>query len=54
VEAVARLVIVMLDTCSQLRVLATSHESLELKGEFARRVPALSQPDPQYSPQRRI
>jgi predicted ATPase/DNA-binding SARP family transcriptional activator/DNA-binding CsgD family transcriptional regulator len=50
VEAVARLVNVLLDNSSKLRILATSRETLELKGEVVRPVPALSQPDPQYPP----
>ena len=45
VEDAARLVDVLLDSCSRLRVLATSRESLGVAGEVRWMVPALSVPD---------
>ena len=48
-EATARLVDVLLDSCPNLRVLATSREGLGVEGEVRWPVPPLSAPDPQYS-----
>jgi predicted ATPase/DNA-binding CsgD family transcriptional regulator len=48
-EATARLVDVLLDSCPNLRVLATSREGLGVEGELRWLVPPLSAPDPQYS-----
>jgi predicted ATPase/DNA-binding CsgD family transcriptional regulator len=48
-EATARLVDVLLDSCPNLRVLATSREGLGVEGEVRWPVPSLSAPDPQYS-----
>jgi predicted ATPase len=48
-EATARLVDVLLDSCPRLRVLATSREGLGLEGELRWPVPPLNTPDPQYS-----
>jgi predicted ATPase/DNA-binding SARP family transcriptional activator/DNA-binding CsgD family transcriptional regulator len=50
VEAVARLVDVLLDSCSRLRILATSREALGVAGESRWPVPMLSVPDPRRSP----
>jgi non-specific serine/threonine protein kinase len=52
-EATARLVDLMLDSCPQLRVLATSREALGVEGELRRAVPPLSMPEPQaaFSPE---
>src|SRR5215203_2250011 len=48
-EATARLADVLLDSCPNLRVLATSREGLGVEGEVRWPVPPLSAPDPQYS-----
>jgi predicted ATPase/DNA-binding SARP family transcriptional activator/DNA-binding CsgD family transcriptional regulator len=50
VEAAARLVAVLLDSCPRLRVLATSREALSVAGESRWPVPTLSVPDPRRSP----
>src|SRR5215218_2178813 len=50
VEAAARLVAVLLDSCPRLRVLATSREALSVAGESRWPVPALSVPNPRRSP----
>ena len=50
IEAAARLVDALLDSCPRLRVLATSREPLELAGEVKRPVPPLSAPDPGHPP----
>jgi predicted ATPase/DNA-binding SARP family transcriptional activator/DNA-binding CsgD family transcriptional regulator len=47
VEAAARLVNLLLDSCPRLRIIATSREVLAVAGEVVWRVPALSLPDPQ-------
>jgi predicted ATPase/DNA-binding CsgD family transcriptional regulator len=46
VAPVARLVDVLLDSCPNLRILATSREVLRVAGEGDRRIPPLSVPDP--------
>jgi predicted ATPase len=48
-EATARLVDVLLDSCPRLRVLATSREGLGVEGEVRWPVPPLDAPDPKYS-----
>src|SRR5215217_5366374 len=48
-EATARLVDVLLDSCPRLRVLATSREALGVEGELRWPVPPLNAPDPRYS-----
>jgi predicted ATPase/DNA-binding CsgD family transcriptional regulator len=48
-EATARLVDVLLDSCPRLRILATSREGLGVEGEVRWPVPPLNAPDPQYS-----
>jgi DNA-binding SARP family transcriptional activator len=45
VDPVARLLDTLLDSCSRLRVLATSRETLGVEGEAVRRVSSLSVPD---------
>ena len=50
IDAAARLVDALLDSCPGLRVLATSREPLELAGEVKRPVPPLSAPDPGRPP----
>jgi predicted ATPase/DNA-binding CsgD family transcriptional regulator len=50
VEAAARLVDSLLDSCPRLRVLATSREALDVEGEVRWPVPPLSAPDPRRSP----
>jgi predicted ATPase/DNA-binding SARP family transcriptional activator/DNA-binding CsgD family transcriptional regulator len=50
VEAAARLVAVLLDSCPRLRILATSREALSVAGESRWPVPTLSVPDPRRSP----
>jgi predicted ATPase/DNA-binding SARP family transcriptional activator/DNA-binding CsgD family transcriptional regulator len=50
IEAAARLVDGLLDSCPTLRLLATSREPLELAGEVKRSVPPLSAPDPGRTP----
>jgi len=49
-EAVARLVNELLDSCPRLRVLATSREGLGVEGEIRWVVPPLSVPDLQHTP----
>jgi non-specific serine/threonine protein kinase len=49
-EATAGLVDAVLDSCSQVRIVATSREPLNVNGEVRWIVPALSMPDPQGSP----
>jgi predicted ATPase/DNA-binding SARP family transcriptional activator/DNA-binding CsgD family transcriptional regulator len=44
-DSVARLLDTLLDSCPRLRVLATSRETLGVKGEAIRRVSSLSVPD---------
>jgi predicted ATPase/DNA-binding CsgD family transcriptional regulator len=48
-DATARLVDVLLDSCPRLRVLATTREGLGVEGEVRWPAPPLSAPDPQYS-----
>jgi predicted ATPase/DNA-binding CsgD family transcriptional regulator len=50
VEAVARLVDSLLDSCPRVRLLATSREGLGVEGEVRWPVPPLSAPDPRRSP----
>jgi predicted ATPase len=50
VDAVARFVDTLLDSCSHLRVLATSRESLNVEGELNWLVPSLSVPSLGQSP----
>jgi predicted ATPase/DNA-binding SARP family transcriptional activator/DNA-binding CsgD family transcriptional regulator len=50
VEATARLVDVLLDTCPRLRGLATSREALDIAGEVRWTVPSLSVLDPRLPP----
>src|SRR3954447_16131735 len=49
-EASARLVDALLDSCPHLRILATSREALGVEGEIRWVVPQLSAPDPQDTP----
>ena len=49
VEAVARLVIALLDACPHLRILATGRETLNAAGEVNQVVPTLTVPDAQGS-----
>jgi predicted ATPase/DNA-binding CsgD family transcriptional regulator len=49
-EASARLVDKLLDSCPRLRILATSREAIGVEGEIRRDVPPLSIPDPQHTP----
>jgi predicted ATPase len=49
-EATARLVDNVLDSCPQLRVLATSREALGVEGELRWAIPSLSMPEPQGTP----
>ena len=49
-EASARLVDKMLDSCPRLRVMATSREALGVEGEVRWPVPSLSVPEPGGSP----
>src|SRR5215213_8852382 len=49
-EAIARLVDVLLDSCAGVRILATSREALGVEGEVRWPVPPLSVPDPERSP----
>ena len=44
-DSVAHLADTLLDSCSHLRVLSTSRETLEVEGEVVWRVPSLSVPD---------
>ena len=48
-EATARLVDSLLDSCPRLRILATSREALGVEGELRCPVPPLSVPEPQGS-----
>ena len=50
VEAAASLVDALLDSCANLRILATSREALGVPGEIRWNVPALSAPDLRRSP----
>jgi predicted ATPase/DNA-binding SARP family transcriptional activator/DNA-binding CsgD family transcriptional regulator len=50
VEATARLVDVLLDSCAGLRVLATSREALGVEGEIKWPVPPLSVPERGHAP----
>jgi len=50
IEACAQLAAALLQACSQLHILATSREPLEIQGEFTFRVPPLSAPDAQSLP----
>ena len=50
IDAAARLVDALFDSCPGLRLLATSREPLELAGEVKRSVPPLSAPDPRRPP----
>jgi predicted ATPase/DNA-binding SARP family transcriptional activator/DNA-binding CsgD family transcriptional regulator len=49
-EATAGLVDLLLDSCSRLRILATSREALDVMGEVRWTVPPLSVPEPQDTP----
>jgi len=49
-EAVARLVDKLLDSCSHLRIMATSREAIGVEGEMRWVVPPLSVPEPQGTP----
>jgi predicted ATPase/DNA-binding CsgD family transcriptional regulator len=49
-EASARLVDKLLDSCPRVRILATSREALGVQGEARRPVPPLSVPEPQGRP----
>jgi predicted ATPase/DNA-binding CsgD family transcriptional regulator len=49
-EASARLVDKLLDSCPRMRILATSREAIGVEGEIRRDVPPLSIPDPQHTP----
>src|SRR5262245_28040016 len=50
VEPCARLAEALLRSCADLRILATSRESLGVAGEVAWRVPSLRTPDPELLP----
>jgi non-specific serine/threonine protein kinase len=50
VEATARLVDVLLDTCPQIRVLVTGREALHVEGELRWPVPPLSVPQGDCTP----
>ena len=50
VDAVAQLSETLLRSCSELRVLATSRESLSIGGEVVLRVPPLTAPEPDREP----
>jgi predicted ATPase len=50
VDACARLVESLLESCPKLRILATSREPLRISGETVFHVPTLSTPDPQRLP----
>jgi predicted ATPase len=50
VEAAARLVDSLLDSCPRLRILAASREALDVQGELRWPLPPLSGPDPQRPP----
>ncbi len=49
IDATARLITVLLQSCPQLHVFATSREALSIGGENAWRVPSLSVPDAQHA-----
>ena len=49
-EAVARLVDRLLDSCSHLRIMATSREAIGVEGEVRWVVPPLSVPEPHGTP----
>ncbi len=49
-EATARLVDKVLDSCPRLRILATSREALGVEGEIRWPIPPLSVPEPQAAP----
>ncbi len=49
-EAIARLVDRLLDSCSHLRIMATSREAIGVEGEIRWGVPPLSVPEPQGTP----
>ena len=49
-EAAARLVDVLLDTCPRLQILATSREAIGVEGEARWLVPPLSVPEPRGTP----
>ena len=49
IDATARLLDMLLDSCPRLRVLATSREALGVAGEVRRPILMLSVPDPQHS-----
>ena len=51
IEACATLAEALLQTCANLKILATSREGLDIPGEMTYRVPSLSLPDPQQLPQ---
>jgi predicted ATPase/DNA-binding SARP family transcriptional activator/DNA-binding CsgD family transcriptional regulator/Flp pilus assembly protein TadD len=50
IDAVARLTMVLLDSCPRVRVLATSRERLGVKGKLTWLVPSLSVPGAQETP----
>src|SRR5581483_5440166 len=50
IDACARLAEQLLDTCPDLRLLATSREPLRIPGEVTWRVPSLLTPDPRQMP----
>jgi predicted ATPase/DNA-binding SARP family transcriptional activator/DNA-binding CsgD family transcriptional regulator len=50
VDAAARLIDELLESCPRLRVLATSREALDVAGEVRWLVPSLSVPDPRRPP----
>jgi predicted ATPase len=50
IDAVARLTMVLLDSCPRVRVLATSRERLGVAGELTWLVPSLSAPGAKQSP----
>ncbi|GAA4475047.1 hypothetical protein GCM10023094_11790 [Rhodococcus olei] len=50
VDAVAGLAEMLLRSCPELRILATSREALNIEGEAVLRVPPLTVPDPDRSP----
>ena len=50
IEAAARLVDRLLDSCPRVRILATSREALGVEGEVRWLVPPLSVPEPQGTP----
>ena len=50
IDAVAQLAETLLSACPELRILATSREALNLRGEAVLRVPPLTLPDPDREP----